>query len=193
MDVKLVVIKGSQKTREVLLRKAETVIGRQIGCGLRIPSATVSRRHCRLFVCDDALAVEDLGSVNGTFLNGRRVRGSEPVRPGDRLEIGPVAFIVEYQPPPAAPLQTFEPPVQAPLPTAEVLPMVMPIEDESWVEAIPLEEEPAPPPKADVAPTVRKPAADESPPVSLPFDADDEWRLPAGADLRDILSQMEED
>ncbi len=99
MDVKLVVIKGSRKTREIVLRDGETIIGRQTGCGLRIPSATVSRRHCRLGIHGSLVTIEDLGSANGCFLNGTRVRSVEFVRPGDRLEIGPVTFRVEYRPP----------------------------------------------------------------------------------------------
>ncbi len=43
------------------------------------------------------VTVEDLESVNGTFLNGRRIRAVETVRPGDRLSLGPVTFLVEYE------------------------------------------------------------------------------------------------
>jgi pSer/pThr/pTyr-binding forkhead associated (FHA) protein len=98
MDVKLRVIKGSQRTAEIVLRREETFIGRQSGCGLRIPAASVSRLHCRLCAYDGRVTVEDLGSANGSFLNGVRISGVAVVRPGDQLEIGPVVFVVDYQP-----------------------------------------------------------------------------------------------
>jgi predicted component of type VI protein secretion system len=62
----------------------------------------VSRRHCLLRFQDDCLVAEDLKSANGTFLNGLRLTRPEVVRPGDRLEIGPLVFVVEYQLTPAA-------------------------------------------------------------------------------------------
>jgi pSer/pThr/pTyr-binding forkhead associated (FHA) protein len=60
----------------------------------------VSRLHCRLLVGADGLVrVEDLGSVNGTLINGTPIHGLEVVRPGDRLGLGPVTFVVEYDKP----------------------------------------------------------------------------------------------
>jgi pSer/pThr/pTyr-binding forkhead associated (FHA) protein len=106
MDVKLVIMKGPSKGQTIRLRHEETVVGRQKGSDLRIPSATVSRRHCVLRFRDDCLTVEDLGSANGTFLNGARISQAEIVRPGDRLVIGPVMFTVDY---------TFTEPVMEPV------------------------------------------------------------------------------
>src|SRR5262249_59219762 len=97
MDVKLVVEAGSTRTRLIRLRSEDTIIGRRRGCDLRIPSASVSRRHCLLSVRGDHVTVEDLASANGTFLNDARVTGRRVVRPGDRLTVGPVTFVVEYQ------------------------------------------------------------------------------------------------
>jgi pSer/pThr/pTyr-binding forkhead associated (FHA) protein len=96
MDVKLIVQSGTRRNKAITLRSAETIIGRRQDCDLRIPSADVSRRHCLLSVHDGYLAVEDLDSVNGTFVNGVRVTGKQVVRPGDRLEVGPLAFRVDY-------------------------------------------------------------------------------------------------
>ncbi len=97
MDVQLEVVGGTTKRQSLRLRSAETIIGRQHGCDLRIPSASVSRRHCRLSVQDGFLMVEDLDSANGTFVNGERVATTTAVKPGDKLEIGPVTFVVKYQ------------------------------------------------------------------------------------------------
>ncbi|MCS7045097.1 MAG: FHA domain-containing protein [Gemmataceae bacterium] len=95
MDVKLIVQSPKQQT--LRLRSPQTVVGRQRGCGVRIPSAQVSRQHCVLTFTHDVLVVEDLGSVNGTLLNGRRIAKREYVRPGDKLTIGPVTLLVQYQ------------------------------------------------------------------------------------------------
>jgi pSer/pThr/pTyr-binding forkhead associated (FHA) protein len=95
-DVRLIVINGPSNIPVVRLRRPEALVGRQRGCDIRIPSEEVSRRHCLLAFSDGELSVEDLSSVNGTFLNGRRVVGKQAVEPGDQLQIGPVTFRVDY-------------------------------------------------------------------------------------------------
>src|SRR5205807_8581908 len=57
----------------------------------------VSRRHCLISVHDGYVTVEDLDSVNGTFVNGKRVAGREVLRPGDHLGIGALRFVIEYE------------------------------------------------------------------------------------------------
>jgi pSer/pThr/pTyr-binding forkhead associated (FHA) protein len=96
MDIKLVIVKGAKKRQAIRIRSEETIVGRQKGCDLRIPSPLVSRRHCRLSFQDDGLVIEDLASANGSFVNGVRVDGQGSIRPGDLLEIGPITFRVEY-------------------------------------------------------------------------------------------------
>jgi pSer/pThr/pTyr-binding forkhead associated (FHA) protein len=83
--------------REVPLG-AVTLVGRSADCQLRIASAEVSRRHCQLLLRPDGVYLEDLGSANGTFLDGIRVPQHLPTyaHPGARLEIGPARFLVEY-------------------------------------------------------------------------------------------------
>ena len=108
MDVRLVVEKGSQRKHAFKMRGGEMILGRKTGCGIRIPSAAVSRQHCRLLAADGFLTAEDLDSVNGTFLNGEAVVGCRVVRPGDRLHVGPATFVVEYELTPEA-LQRLRP------------------------------------------------------------------------------------
>jgi pSer/pThr/pTyr-binding forkhead associated (FHA) protein len=97
MDVRLVVEKGRTSTRSLQLRARETIVGRREGVTLRIASAEVSRRHCRILMQKGYLTIEDLDSANGTYLNGKLIAGRQMLRPGDRLRIGPVTFVVEYQ------------------------------------------------------------------------------------------------
>jgi len=54
----------------------------------------VSRRHAELIVTDDAVTVKDLGSINGLYVNARRVEGSQRLKEGDSLQIGQREFIV---------------------------------------------------------------------------------------------------
>ncbi|GAB4149956.1 MAG: hypothetical protein Fur0037_18350 [Planctomycetota bacterium] len=66
-------------------------IGRAADCDLVVADSKVSRRHARLIVEAGVAEIEDLGSSNGTLLNGHRVR-RRVLRPGDRLGIGTVEF-----------------------------------------------------------------------------------------------------
>jgi DNA-binding CsgD family transcriptional regulator len=71
------------------------VLGRDVGCEGRFPVEGVSRRHARI-VCDrHLLRLVDLGSRNGTFLNGRKVETAE-LRSGDEIRIGPVVLRLRF-------------------------------------------------------------------------------------------------
>jgi hypothetical protein len=63
-------------------------IGRDASCDLAIPDMTVSRRHAQLERTKDGWVIADLESTNGTRVNGWRVRGKVPVRPGDVVSFG---------------------------------------------------------------------------------------------------------
>jgi hypothetical protein len=69
------------------------VVGRHAGCNRRIPNPVVSRRHCLFTWRDGRVWVEDLGSRNGTFLNGDPVHGPRPLADGDRLDIADLPFL----------------------------------------------------------------------------------------------------
>ena len=67
----------------------ETSLGRSPGCGVALPGDTfVSQVHARIFRRDGSVWVEDLGSTNGTFLNGTRVGPPLAMQVGDRLRVG---------------------------------------------------------------------------------------------------------
>ena len=70
------------------LRAGETVLGRSAGCQIVLDDALVSRRHARILRSADEVELEDLGSANGVFLNGARIEGRCPLRPGDEITIG---------------------------------------------------------------------------------------------------------
>lgn len=88
----------------------EAVIGRHPDCQIQLDSNMVSRRHARVFRDGGKLLVEDLGSGNGTFVNGGRIAAATPLRNGDRVKVGPVLLRFEDEtapgPPRTAPNQT---------------------------------------------------------------------------------------
>jgi hypothetical protein len=69
------------------LREGHITLGRGSTCQLVFADDTVSRRHAALVVRDGAWRIVDLGSSNGTYVNGRRVVEAE-VRPGDEVVLG---------------------------------------------------------------------------------------------------------
>ncbi|HYN04223.1 MAG TPA: GGDEF domain-containing protein [Vicinamibacteria bacterium] len=81
---------GHDALRFALLNKRRAIeVGRDTACALLLTDASVSRRHARLGFVDGELRVEDLGSRNGTRVNGKDVPEGA-LRPGDRLELGNV-------------------------------------------------------------------------------------------------------
>jgi len=71
--------------------KETTVIGRASECDISLPAAHLSRRHAQLHVIDGLLFVKDLGSANGTFLNGKQVMEAR-VKRGDELRFDTLVF-----------------------------------------------------------------------------------------------------
>ena len=69
------------------VKKEATVVGRENSCDLCLSSFQVSRRHCLLEVTDRGLLVKDLGSTNGTFVNGISLKDGY-IHAGDRLGLG---------------------------------------------------------------------------------------------------------
>jgi pSer/pThr/pTyr-binding forkhead associated (FHA) protein len=95
MAVKLLVIQGNTRVQEVQLRRPRTVAGRKKGCKLRIRSELVSRIHCTFICSGSHVSIKDLGSSNGTFVNGLRIAGETPLNAGDVVQVGPVKFAVK--------------------------------------------------------------------------------------------------
>ena len=80
--------------RAIPLAVGSHLLGRDPGCSIWIQSSLVSRRHARLVVDETSLLLEDLGSHNGTFVNGERITAPRPLAHGDEIYVGPVRLIV---------------------------------------------------------------------------------------------------
>jgi diguanylate cyclase (GGDEF)-like protein len=68
---------------------APSVLGRSSDSDIIVDDGGVSRSHARLTKNAETWTFEDLGATNGSFVGGRRVRGSTELRPGDRIQLGP--------------------------------------------------------------------------------------------------------
>ncbi len=95
MDVNLILFKKDGSQKAFPLPNNATVIGRRHDCDLRIPLMSVSRRHCQIICNKDTLKVRDLGSRNGTYLNGKRINDETIIQAGDYLKIGPLTFLLQ--------------------------------------------------------------------------------------------------
>jgi len=113
------VFEGQEIRHEVA--QGVVVIGRGAEAGLRVPVASVSRRHATILRDGDQVTVEDLGSRNGTRVNGRPVTGAQVIKVGDRLDVGGIVLQVEG----AYPVS---------LTTHNESPMLTPREEISWDE-----------------------------------------------------------
>ena len=164
MQARLKVLHDKANVKQVKLLPV-TLIGRSTECNLKIASSQVSRAHCRITLGDDTVYVEDLGSANGTMVDGKMLPPHQPtsIAPGATLIVGPAEFQVDYvastsltmvlsrtSPPTASDMSSTElivPVAQAVFPQAPPSPPSMPPA--------------APPPKARpvAAPKAAKPVA----------------------------------
>ncbi len=88
---KLTVVAGPNRGSTFAVQDGETTIGRQTGNTIILPSTKVSKRHCALVVDNGEIQVKDLGSSNGTFVNGVLARNRK-IRAGDRISVGEFVF-----------------------------------------------------------------------------------------------------
>ncbi|MGQ9574703.1 MAG: FHA domain-containing protein [Thermoguttaceae bacterium] len=95
MEIRLTVVGPKTRKTHVSLTLPAT-IGRSREADLTVAHPMISRRHCKLFEVQGLLRVQDLGSLNGTFVGGEAI-SEAPLRPNDEFSIGPVTFRVDYE------------------------------------------------------------------------------------------------
>ena len=104
MKVLLYVVHGRPQGKSFLFPLGEYYFGRGTECHIQPNSDWVSRQHCLLRVTEDSVHLRDLGSRNGTLINGLRLRGECWLQHGDRIQVGPLVFEIDLGIAPATPL-----------------------------------------------------------------------------------------
>jgi pSer/pThr/pTyr-binding forkhead associated (FHA) protein len=94
MDVTLKVLEGAKSGAKIAVKKAEFIIGRSQECHLCAGSSAISRRHCAILRDETRVAIKDLGSRNGTLVNGHKIEGEVELTSGDEVVVGPLKFLV---------------------------------------------------------------------------------------------------
>jgi ABC-type multidrug transport system ATPase subunit len=91
---KLIITDGPGAGETYPIESGELVLGREPGVSLLIESPGVSRRHARIYLQNEQVYVEDLGSSNGTFLNGERLEMPRRLKHGDQVRLGRAVTLV---------------------------------------------------------------------------------------------------
>ena len=94
MDVILKVIEGAKAGSKVAVKKDRFLIGRSPKCHLSAGSTAISRQHCAIMRDEAKVTIKDLGSRNGTLVNGKKIAEEVELSSGDELTIGPLKFMV---------------------------------------------------------------------------------------------------
>jgi hypothetical protein len=87
---------GGKQDGKLIPLNTKFLIGREQDCHLRLGSESVSRHHCAITIDDFTVRVRDLGSSNGTSINGKRIIGVHEANPGDKLQIGNLDFEIVF-------------------------------------------------------------------------------------------------
>ena len=149
----LVMRAGPNPGKIFTLSKSEIVIGRDVNADVAINTAEVSRRHTRLHLEAGTYIIEDLGSTNGTFINGQRLTTPIPLRSGDMIMLGEAATLVFE----ASQIGQFDPNAT----------MISPVNGQAAVPAAPRQASP-PPSAAPQSYSGQVPAGPVAPPQFAP-------------------------
>jgi serine/threonine protein kinase len=134
--LRLRVTAGNAQGSEIQVED-EFLIGRQASEeGQLGQDAEISREHARIARSGGNFTIEDLGSTNGTFVNGRKINRPEILSPGDRIQVGATTLVVQVSVPSAAEPAT-EPPPERAAPDADTRSSVHMLMPEPPTEAIP--------------------------------------------------------
>jgi ABC-type multidrug transport system ATPase subunit/pSer/pThr/pTyr-binding forkhead associated (FHA) protein len=92
LDSHKLALGGEANQETVRLTGTQMVIGRDADCDYPLRYPTISGRHARLEKTAGGISIEDLGSKNGTFVDGQRISGKVPLKPGSEIALGSFRF-----------------------------------------------------------------------------------------------------
>jgi hypothetical protein len=95
----LVILQGPEPGRQFAIDQPTALIGRQPDAAVYLESLAVSRQHAQIVRENGECFVEDLGSSNGTFVNGQQLKGRVPLTEHDTLQVGPYLMVLRPDPP----------------------------------------------------------------------------------------------
>ena len=159
----LVVERGPLSSLRFALQQDQVTIGRSAGNELVLADPEVSRRHARVVRRADGYAVEDIGSTNGTFVNGQRISHLTLLQDGDTIDLGDTVRLRFVSSPAASPAPV-EPPVGISERPTE---MLAPMPGAPAYDALPRPEA-APRPAPSPSPAYAPPAPVMAPPAYSP-------------------------
>ncbi|HEX3869860.1 MAG TPA: FHA domain-containing protein, partial [Pirellulales bacterium] len=94
MQIKLRIVGGKNAGQEIAITGPTFMIGKAATCQMRPRSDQIADEHCKLQLEPGLVRIVDSGSAVGTLVNGSRVQGSQELKPGDILKVGPLEFEV---------------------------------------------------------------------------------------------------
>jgi predicted component of type VI protein secretion system len=94
LDYQLTMRSGPTPGKTFPIEGEEMLLGRDLANEIAISDPEVSRRHARFYMQDENVMVEDLGSTNGSFLNGERISSPQQLRAGDVITLGESIVLV---------------------------------------------------------------------------------------------------
>ena len=94
VPTRLVIVEPAARAGAEFALGPELTVGRAAGCSIVLDEQYVSQVHTRIFIRDGSVFAEDLGSTNGTWVNGSRAVGQMAARLGDRIQVGNVVMEV---------------------------------------------------------------------------------------------------
>ncbi len=97
LQAELKILGGKHQGKMIPLNSKKFLVGREQDCHLRPNSDLVSRHHCVFSIDDYAIRLRDLGSTNGTLVNGTNLRGEVILKAGDRVTIGKLELEVNIR------------------------------------------------------------------------------------------------
>jgi len=101
MDVKLISVTPKGVRKEFPLVGSVTTLGRQPDCDLQVPLGKISRQHCEVHIEKNKVMLKDLQSVNGTFINGKKIAQQE-LKAGDVIDLAnAIKFMIQINGQPA--------------------------------------------------------------------------------------------